>query len=165
MNDVQTLLISLTTVCTAMMIGLGFLPQPSRESAIWSIAFIAVMVSTYFGAAADAFGDVWTRAIGEGLNIAAVGPLWGGGGRRLGGRRGVLGPNGNPPTGFPPPPPPAPRHAPGTSACSLRAPVWSPPPPRYAARAPPRGAAAVRGGAPPAAAARSPGRRPATAPA
>ena len=89
MNDVQTLLISLTTVCTAMMIGLGFLPQPSRESAIWSIAFIAVMVGTYFGAAADAFGDVWTRAIGEGLNIAAVGLIWVGVRVRLG-RRWVM---------------------------------------------------------------------------
>jgi len=89
MTDIQPLLITLSTVCTVLMIGLGFLPYPSRESAIWASAFVAVMVATYFDTAAGALGGVWPRVIAESLNIAGLGLVWVGVRVRVG-RRWVL---------------------------------------------------------------------------
>ncbi len=76
MTEIQPLLITLSTVCTTIMIGLGFLPHPSRESAIWASAFVAAMVSTYFNAAAEPLGGVWPHAIAEALNLAGLGLIW-----------------------------------------------------------------------------------------
>jgi len=92
MTDVQPLLITLSTVCTVLMIGLGFLPYPSRESAIWASAFIAVMVATYFDTAADVLGGLWPRVIAEALNIAGLGLVWVGIRVRIGRRWVVLTP-------------------------------------------------------------------------
>ncbi len=89
MTEIEPLLITLSTVCTAIMIGLGFLPHPSRESAIWSSAFVAAMVATYFDAASETLGGAWPRALAEALNVAALGLVWVGIRVRIG-RRHVL---------------------------------------------------------------------------
>lgn len=51
-TDVIVVLLAITTVATAVVFGLGFLPYPSREGAIFSSAFTGAMVSSYLWLAA-----------------------------------------------------------------------------------------------------------------
>lgn len=76
MTEIQPLLITLSTVCTTIMIGLGFLPHPSRESAIWATAFTLAMVGTYVDAAAGSLGATWLAGIAAGFNVAGIGLIW-----------------------------------------------------------------------------------------
>jgi GGDEF domain-containing protein len=75
-NGIPTIMIALATVCTATMIGLGFLQRPSRESAIWSAAFIAPMASTYVEGGTGPGDAPWLEASGDGLMFLAVGMVW-----------------------------------------------------------------------------------------
>ncbi|MBF4561440.1 hypothetical protein ITJ43_04755 [Microbacterium sp. VKM Ac-2870] len=89
MTGIPTIMIALTTMCTAIFIGLGFLQRPSRETAIWSAAFIAAMASTYVQAGTGPGDAPWLDAIGDGLMFLALGMVWVGIGVRRG-RRQVL---------------------------------------------------------------------------
>ncbi|GAA5035527.1 hypothetical protein ACFQRL_00915 [Microbacterium fluvii] len=72
------MLVMLTTFATAVYIGLGFLPRPSRAAAMWAIAFAVAMVSSYVWVAADAAGNVTLRAIASGIELGAVAFVWSG---------------------------------------------------------------------------------------
>jgi hypothetical protein len=74
--DVTIVLVALATTCTIVMIGLGFLPYPSRASVIWSAGFATVMVCSYLLVAADATGTSILRAIAHGPTLCAIGFLW-----------------------------------------------------------------------------------------
>ncbi|PZU33457.1 MAG: hypothetical protein DI577_00890 [Microbacterium sp.] len=83
-DQLPAMLITLTTLCCCLMIGLGFLPRPSRESAIWSGAFVSAMVASYFFAAVagddnDRTDDAlaaWLPAAIGGLVVLALGLVW-----------------------------------------------------------------------------------------
>lgn len=89
----QPILITLTTLCTVIMIGVGFLPRPCREAAIWSIAFISAMVASYVGTASTQIGLPLLRAISAGFVIAALALFWVGIRVRAGRRRVFLVPS------------------------------------------------------------------------
>ncbi len=76
MTGIPTIMIALTTLCTAIMIGLGFLQRPSRESAIWSAAFIAAMASSYVQAGTGPEDASWLGAVSDGLMFLALGMVW-----------------------------------------------------------------------------------------
>jgi len=80
-------LVALSTLCTIVYIGLGFLPRPSRAAAVWSLAFIGAMVSAYLWAAADAMDANVLRALSTGVMLGMLALVWVG----LRMRRGVLG--------------------------------------------------------------------------
>lgn len=89
----QPILITLTTLCTVIMIGVGFLPRPCREAAIWSIAFISAMVASYVGTASTQIGLPLLRAISAGFVLAALALFWAGIRVRAGRRRVFLVPS------------------------------------------------------------------------
>jgi len=74
--DVTTGLVALATTCTIIMIGIGFLPFPSRAASIWSGAFATVMVSSYLLVTADAIASTSLRAAANGPILCATGLLW-----------------------------------------------------------------------------------------
>lgn len=76
MNEIPAIMIALSTIGTATMIGLGFLQRPSREAAIWSAAFIAAMAATYVQAGTGAGSSPWLEASGDGLMFLALGMVW-----------------------------------------------------------------------------------------
>lgn len=83
----QPILITLTTLCTVIMIGVGFLPRPCREAAIWSIAFICAMVASYVAAAGTQSGLPLLRALAAGFVLGALALFWVGLRVRAGRRR------------------------------------------------------------------------------
>lgn len=83
--DVTVVLVALATLCTLIIIGLGFLPFPGRAISIWSGAFAAAMVSSYLLVAADVLESSLLRALAHGPILCAVALLWVG----LRARRGV----------------------------------------------------------------------------
>lgn len=72
----STIMVALSTLCTAVMIGLGFLQRPSREAAIWSSGFIAAMAATYVQASADIIDNLWLDALSDGLMLLALSMVW-----------------------------------------------------------------------------------------
>lgn len=68
--------VAVTTVCTAIYIGLGFLPRPSRTAGIWSAAFTGGMLSAYARAAADMIDSWELRGISSGLMVSMVALFW-----------------------------------------------------------------------------------------
>jgi hypothetical protein len=74
--DVTTVLVALATTCTIVMIGLGFLPFPSRHASIWSGAFATAMVASYLLVTADTIDSTVLRAAANGPILAATGLLW-----------------------------------------------------------------------------------------
>lgn len=74
--DVTTVLVALATTCATIIIGLGFLPFPSRMAAIWSAAFAVAMLSTYLIVAADSIDSSMLRAASNGPLLCAAGLLW-----------------------------------------------------------------------------------------
>lgn len=74
-TSIETLLLTVTTLCAAIMIGVGFLPHPSRHAAIWSSAFVCALVATYLNLAV-AGGLEWVRAGAGGLGLLTLGLVW-----------------------------------------------------------------------------------------
>jgi len=67
-----------STLATIIFIGLGFLPRPSRATAIWSAAFAVAMIGAYVWLAQDFVLPAQMRAIGSGLALAPMGLLYSG---------------------------------------------------------------------------------------
>lgn len=74
--DVNVVLVAIATTAAIMMIGLGFLPFPSRASAIWSIGFALGMLSAYMWVTAASIDSPHLRAGAAGPMLAATGLLW-----------------------------------------------------------------------------------------
>ncbi|HCJ49733.1 MAG TPA: hypothetical protein DHW40_10465 [Microbacterium sp.] len=74
--DVTTALVAIATTCTIVMIGLGFLPFPSRHASIWSGAFATAMVASYLLVTADTIDSTTLRAAANGPIFCATGLLW-----------------------------------------------------------------------------------------
>lgn len=72
-------LIALSTLATIIFIGLGFLPRPSRATALWSAAFAVAMVGSYVWLA-QGFTPFpqQLRALGSALTIAPMPLIWSG---------------------------------------------------------------------------------------
>lgn len=70
--------IAISTLATVVFIGLGFLPRPSRATALWSSAFAVAMVGSYVWLAHEQFDSVQLRALGSGLVIAPMSLMWAG---------------------------------------------------------------------------------------
>ncbi|MGW9627804.1 hypothetical protein [Microbacterium sp. NPDC055521] len=70
--------VALTTLATVLFIGLGFLPRPSRATALWSAAFAIAMVGAYVWLAQDHVASEPLRALGSGLILAPMPLLWSG---------------------------------------------------------------------------------------
>lgn len=84
-DNAPSVLLTLATLSTIIMIGVGFLARPSREGALWSIAFTAAMVGGYFEMSYQMSGAGWLRGVGTGLTLLALGLVWVG--IRMRGRR------------------------------------------------------------------------------
>lgn len=69
-------LVALSTLCTVLYIGLGFLPRPSRAAAVWSCAFAGFMLASYAWVAGDALDSAPARAAASGLMFAMTALLW-----------------------------------------------------------------------------------------
>ncbi|WP_404443879.1 hypothetical protein LG315_10650 [Microbacterium marinum] len=74
--DVTTVLVAIATTCTIVMIGLGFLPFPSRHASIWSSAFTTAMIASYLLVTADTIDSTTLRAAANGPILCATGLLW-----------------------------------------------------------------------------------------
>lgn len=74
--DVTIILVALTTLCTTILIGVGFLPFPGRAAAIWSSGFALVMASSYLLAAADQLDSSALRAAAHGPIFCSIGFVW-----------------------------------------------------------------------------------------
>jgi len=75
-DGLMTASVALSTLCTILYIGLGFLPRPSRPAAIWSLSFIGFMLATYVAVAADVIGSLPLRAVSSGLMLGMIGVIW-----------------------------------------------------------------------------------------
>ncbi|BDV29762.1 hypothetical protein [Microbacterium terricola] len=75
-SGLGVVLVALTTLCTAVIIGLGFLPRPSRASAIWSLAFAIAMISSYAWVAANAADSAVLRAASAGTELGSTAFVW-----------------------------------------------------------------------------------------
>lgn len=70
--------IATSTLATIIFIGLGFLPSPSRATALWSAAFASAMIGAYVWLAHEILDIPTLRALGSGLIIAPMGLIWSG---------------------------------------------------------------------------------------
>ncbi|BDZ39168.1 hypothetical protein [Microbacterium suwonense] len=70
--------IAITTLATIVYISLGFLPRPSRASAIWSATFAIAMIGSYVWMMHEFVATEQMRAIGSGLVIAPMPLIWSG---------------------------------------------------------------------------------------
>ncbi len=68
--------VAMTTVVTAIYLGLGFLPRPSRVAGIWAVAFIGGMVAAHLWVSGDAVDSNVLRAIASGLMVPMVALFW-----------------------------------------------------------------------------------------
>lgn len=75
-NDVFIVFVALATLCTIIIIGLGFLPRPSREAAIWSGAFVGAMCASYVWLAGNVLGLAPLRSAGIGIVLTASMCMW-----------------------------------------------------------------------------------------
>ena len=71
-------LIATSTVATIIFIALGFLPAPSRATALWAASFSSAMVGSYMWLAFEVWGVLQFRALGTGLIITPMALLWAG---------------------------------------------------------------------------------------
>lgn len=67
-----------STVATLCMIGLGFLYRPSHATALWSLAFVLVMICTYAAMVGKANDIVTLRMVAMGTLLAAPSLIWSG---------------------------------------------------------------------------------------
>lgn len=72
----MTPLVALSTLCTALYIGLGFLPRPGRAAAIWSSAFGGLMIASYGWVAADLLGSAPLRGAASGFMLSTISIVW-----------------------------------------------------------------------------------------
>ncbi|WP_298944479.1 GGDEF domain-containing protein [uncultured Microbacterium sp.] len=72
----MTALVALSTLCTALFIGLGFLPRPSRAGAIWTSAFGMLMTMSYGWVAADLIESPPLRGAASGLMFSTIALVW-----------------------------------------------------------------------------------------
>lgn len=70
--------ITTSTLAVIIFIGLGFLPAPSRATALWSAGFSCVMIGAYVWLAHDMSGLIQLRALGSGFMIAPMALMWSG---------------------------------------------------------------------------------------
>lgn len=70
--------IAVATVATVIFIALGFLPRPSRATAIWSAGFAIAMVGSYVWLAHEMLDSEPLRALGSALVIAPMPLMWSG---------------------------------------------------------------------------------------
>lgn len=79
-------LIATSTLATIIFISLGFLPSPSRATAIWSAGFASAMVGSYVWLGHEIFDIPALRGLGAGLVISPMALMWSG----LRARRGAV---------------------------------------------------------------------------
>lgn len=72
----MTALVALSTLCTVLFIGLGFLPRPSRATATWTCAFGMVMITSYGWVAADLLDSQPLRGAASGLMFSTIALVW-----------------------------------------------------------------------------------------
>lgn len=70
--------IAVSTLAAIIFIGLGFLPKPSRATAMWSAGFAIAMVGSYAWLASDILGSDQLRALGSALVLAPMPLMWSG---------------------------------------------------------------------------------------
>lgn len=70
--------IAICTLATVIFIGLGFLPRPSRATAIWSAVFATAMIGSYVWLAQEFVYPDQLRAVGSALVIAPMPLIWSG---------------------------------------------------------------------------------------
>lgn len=87
MNSPMTALVALSSLCTVLFIGLGFLPRPSRAAALWSGGFAALMITSYGWIAADLIGSAALRGAASGFMVSTISLMWLGLRVRRGARR------------------------------------------------------------------------------
>lgn len=74
--DLTIALVALSTTCTIIMIGLGFLPFPGRAASIWSAGFALAMLSCYLLVVADQIDSGSLRAAAHGPVLCAIAYVW-----------------------------------------------------------------------------------------
>ncbi len=72
----MTALVAVSTLCTVLFIGLGFLPRPSRSAAIWSAALGGLMITSYGWVAADLLDSPSLRGAASGLMLSTIALVW-----------------------------------------------------------------------------------------
>ncbi|GAA3203542.1 hypothetical protein [Microbacterium terregens] len=65
--------LAIATVCTAMMLGLGFLARPGKATALWSAMYVVWLTSAFLGVTADLVdsGALWLVAVGLIISVPA----------------------------------------------------------------------------------------------
>ncbi|MDT0156389.1 hypothetical protein Q9R19_02000 [Microbacterium sp. ARD32] len=71
-------MIAISTLATIIFIGLGFLPRPSRATALWAAAFALAMIGSYVWLAQDYGFPSRLRALGSALMVAPMPLVWSG---------------------------------------------------------------------------------------
>ena len=69
---------TVATLAAALMIGIGFLARPGRDTMLWSAAFLVTMASTWGALLAYAFDSESLRRAAMGFGLGAVGFIWSG---------------------------------------------------------------------------------------
>lgn len=72
----MTALVALSTLCTVLYIGLGFLSHPGRAAAVWSGALSGVMISAYSWVAANQLDSHPLRGAASGFMFSTVALVW-----------------------------------------------------------------------------------------
>lgn len=75
-DEMLIVFVVLTTLCTILIIGLGFMRRPTRHAAIFSSAFATAMCAGYLWLASAALDQNWLSAIGTGVTLGASALLW-----------------------------------------------------------------------------------------
>ncbi|MDZ8201163.1 hypothetical protein RZO50_06535 [Microbacterium sp. SSW1-59] len=69
---------AVATLATTLMIGLGFLRRPSAATALWSMAFVLVMITSYASISAEAADEEIARVAAIGFMLGAPAFIWSG---------------------------------------------------------------------------------------
>ncbi|HBR89143.1 MAG TPA: hypothetical protein DEA59_07720, partial [Microbacterium sp.] len=69
---------TVATLATALMIGLGFLRRPSAATALWSMAFVLAMITSYASISAEAATQESARVAALGFMLGAPAFIWSG---------------------------------------------------------------------------------------
>ncbi len=69
-------IVGLSTLCTVIYIGLGFLPRPSRAAALWAVSFSGFMVASYVWVGAETMESAPLRAVASGIMLGMLGLIW-----------------------------------------------------------------------------------------
>ncbi|KDA04901.1 hypothetical protein DC31_02070 [Microbacterium sp. CH12i] len=71
-------LIATSTIAVIIFIALGFLPTPSRATALWSAGFVCAMIGSYVWLGYEVLEMAPLRGLGSGLIIAPMALMWSG---------------------------------------------------------------------------------------